>query len=176
MIKDNKGFSLVELIIVIAVIGIAAGMLVGSNGFSVSQATSSLADSIKIAVGEARIKAMGKQETVLLITKDATDGKYYKQLISKVNDSVVPGEREVIGKAYPDVKFSVGGAVTNLDSSNYILIGFDRTTGKLKSVNIDINGDGMDETSVMCTNINVSGGARSINVKIVPATGKVSID
>ncbi len=176
MIKDNKGFSLVELIVALAIAGIILGMLAGNNALTVSQSATSLADSIKVAIGETRIKAMGKQETVLLITKDATDGRYYKQLISKVNDNVIREEKELIGKAMPSVTFTVGGTVTNLDSSNYILIGFDRTNGKLKNVNIDIDGDGSDETSVLCTHINVSGGARNIDVKIVPATGKVSIE
>ena len=79
MRKDNKGFSLVEIIIVLAIMAIIAVAILAGSGYQAGTAASALADSIKTAVGETRIKTMGKQETVLYLYKDATDGKYYKQ-------------------------------------------------------------------------------------------------
>ena len=172
---NNKGFSLVEIIIVIALLGIIAGILAGNNGYLTNSAVKGLSQSIKSSIGETRIKAMGKQQTVICIYKDASDGQYYKQIYSKVNDSVVAGEKDLLGKSYPEVKYMVGATEYTLDTSNYLLIGFDRSTGEEKAINIDIDGDGTDETSVVCNQITVNGAGVSRTITIVPKTGKVSL-
>ncbi len=182
MKKNNRGFSLVEIMIAIAIIGVLGGVFIGGSGYIASSAARSLGNSIKTAIGETRIKTMGKQETVLYLYRDGSDRKYYKQYIYRVNDSVTYDVPEMIGKHYPTVRYTyrdASGIVTgpvDIDSLTDpgLLIGFDRTSGKETSITMTLP-DGSVKTSVSCNNIEISGGGAVVNVEIVPATGKVSL-
>lgn len=198
MKRDNKGFTLVEIIIVITIIGILMTMLIAGSGYIAGSAARTLANSIKTAIGETRIKTMGKQETALYIYKDASDKKYYKQYIVRVNGAwQAPGAPEVIGKHHPLLKYRVvGGSDTELADGSGILIGFDRKTGKeadpTKQENYkDLNNSfGIDSTTgkltsgthatsfsaIVCENIEIKGGGSTYNIKIEPATGKVTLE
>ncbi len=183
MSKDNRGLSLVELVIVVAIIGILGTMLFMSTGYIANSAAKSLAGSIKTAIGETRIKTMGKQETALYIYKDASDGRYYKNYIYKVNGNYVTEPAEMIGKRQPSVSYTYTNAagVNTTDvldgSSDGILISFDRKTGKESDppVSVSVNGVSMMSTKNL-TNIQVTGGGAVCNVKLEPATGKVTLE
>ena len=177
MKQDNRGLTLVEIIVVISIIGILGGFLIGGMGYIPSSAARGLATSIKSAIGETRIKTMGKQETVLFLYKDASDGKYYKQMFYKEGSTVKSDNAEMIGKHHPVVTYyyddGSGETSAVLDSTG-LLIGFDRINGKEANITMDINGTSM--TSKMCSKIEVKGGGTVSNIIIYPATGKVEYE
>ena len=174
MRNDDKGFTIIEIVVVIAILGLLATMLIGSTSYIANSAARGLANSVKTAIGETRIKTMGKQETVLFLYKDAADGKYYKQMFYREGSTVKSDNAEMIGKHHPVVTYyyddGSGETSAALDSTG-LLIGFDRTNGKEANVTMDINGTSM--TSKMCSKIEVTGGGTVCNIEIVPATGKV---
>ena len=190
MKKDNKGFSLVELIIVIAVIGILATMFISGTGYIASSAARSLSNSVKTGIGETRIKTMGKQETVFYLFKNSSDGKYYKQYLVNNNDGwLEPEPPELIGKHHPIVKYSVDGSTyTDMNAgATGLLISFDRRTGKEKTLTISdeykndgtgalVTGSGENLNSIKCKSIMITGGGATCNIKIEPATGKVTLE
>ena len=189
MKKDNKGFSLVELIIVIAVIGILGTMFIAGTGYVASSAARSLANSVKTGIGETRIKTMGKQETVFYFYK-ATDGKYYKQYLVKNDDGwMEPEPAELIGKHHPVVRYSEDGSTyTDMNAGDTgLLISFNRTNGKEKALSINgeykndgtgalVAGTGENLNSIECRSIVITGGGATCNIKIEPATGKVTFE
>ena len=96
-------------------------------------------------------------------------------MVSIISNGITITENpELVGKHYPTVEYSIdGSSYTTLDSTG-IIIGFDRTNGKEKIVTIDVNATSM--TSILCKSIKITGGGRTCNVKIEPATGKVTLE
>lgn len=192
MRNDDKGFTIIEIVVVIAILGLLATMLIGSTSYIANSAARGLANSVKTAIGETRIKTMGKQETVLYIYRSSEDDKFYKQYIVKINDNwQKPEMEETIGKRNPVFRYQIKGDATihELTPGTGIFIGFDRATGKettVSDIKVDIDGasgklveytgGGTVYESIICENIEITGGGSMYNVKIVPATGKVTLE
>ena len=188
--KDNRGLSLVELIIVIALIGVLATMFIAGTGYIPSSAAKSLSSSVKTAIGETRIKTLGRQETAFYFYKDANDGRYYKQYLTKTGGSwQEPEPPELIGKHHPRVRYSIdnGSNFTEMADGTGLTICFDRKTGKEIAgyINDEYNRDssgalikatGLDLQYIKCTDIEISGGGTVCDIKIEPATGKVTLE
>lgn len=189
--NDNRGFSLVELIIAIAIMTIVLGMLAANLNFiGVSQARS-LANSIKTAVGQVRVQTMGKQEAFLYIYRDTSDNMYYKETwVRSDAKELVRSKREKIGKNKPTVTYEdADGNLFTMDSDNGLLITFDRSNGKEVSKNLsgvattykdedgteitDISYIKPSTTSIVCKKITVNFGTRDYVITIVPETGKI---
>lgn len=189
MRNDDKGFTIIEIVVVIAILGILVTMLIGGTSYIASSAARGLANSVKTAIGETRIKTMGKQETALYIYRSTEDDKFYRQFIVKVNgDWQKPETEEMIGKKNPVLKYTItGGTESELTPGTGIFICFDRTTGKeavVSDILVDVDASGKlvedtDSTglnSIMCEKITITGGGSVYDVVIYPATGKVTLE
>ena len=193
--NDNKGFSLVELVIVIAIMTIVLGMLAANLNFIGNSQAKSLANSIKTAVGRARIETMGKYDTYLYIYKSSVDNKYYKEVWKRSDQGELKRDnRELLGKNKPTVKYHIFAEPDTteyeLDGTRGLLIKFDRTNGKEvpekmrpdsvtykdeEGNNITTGITGKETYSVLCDKIKVSFGTKEYEITIVPATGKIHL-
>lgn len=193
--NDNNGFSLVELIIIIAIMSIVLTMLAANLNFIGNSQAKSLANAIKTAVGQVRIQTMGKYEAYLYIYRDSSDNMYYKETWLRSEDKLfVKSNREKIGKNKPTVKYTdSAGTEYELNASNGLLITFDRSSGKEIAKDIkgvagavykDEEGNVISDvaayvkpstTSVICEEIKVSFGTKEYVITIVPATGKIQL-
>lgn len=190
MRNDDRGFTIIEIVVVIAILGLLATMLIGSSSYIANSAARGLANAVKTAVGETRIKTMGKQETALYIYRSTEDDKFYKQYIVKVNgDWQKPETEETIGKKNPMLTYKIDGDpdTYELTPGTGIFICFDRATGKeavVSAILVDVDSSGKivedtDSTgldSIKCTNITITGGGAVYDIKIEPATGKVTLE
>ncbi len=184
--NDNKGFSIIELIAVIAILAIIVGMLASSLNYIGNSQAKALANAIKTAVGQTRIQTMGKYESYLYMYK-GSDGRYYKETWRKSGaDDPVREAKELLGKDKPVVKYYVKGDATahELDggAGNALFITFDRSNGKevsgraLPAGCSDSAGNTMDTMStVLCEKIVVTYGTIEYDITIVPETGKISL-
>ncbi len=187
--KNNKGFSLVELVIVIAIMGIALTMLAANFGYMSSSAAKGCANSLKTAIGQTRIETMGKKETYLYVYKDG-DGYSIKTVNkgSKTGDPVTVESDEQIAKNKVFISYTIkttGGDVgpVELDSTNDFLIGFNRENGKLdlETSSPSITFDGITKSVTTAPNatgivLTVRSGNFIYDIIIHGATGKVEME
>lgn len=180
MIKDNKGYSLLELIVVLAIIGIFIVSAISGLGYIFGTAVRSCANDVKSAVGSTRINTMGKYETVLNLYQ-GTDGFYRQEWYKEVDtitgtETWISDEPYKIGKSYLSMEYTTKTGTTGTIDANGIWIGFDRSSGKERDVDsAQPLPPGKVGVAEIFSKVTVDG-ALTIDIIIVPATGKVYID
>lgn len=159
--KDNRGLTLIELIVVIAIMAVVMGMgLIGLNLIA-SGNVRSCANELKTSIGHVRITTMGKTNTSLKIYQ-GTDG-YYKQEIVTQGDGTITNEEPIkIGKSTVGLTYETKDGTSGTIDSTGIVFTFNRENGK--------------EATPYYNLITVTGGGYTSKVVIVPATGKVYLE
>ena len=159
MLTDKKGFTLVELIVVIAIIGIVAG-LIGVSTSSVSSARArQCSESIDTLISKCRIDCLSRAGEFKLIISIDGDGNvvanYYK------NGTLVKTDT-FSGKGFA-VKYTKNllGAETEVAlEGNPLTLSFDRGTGSQK-----YQSDGTCYTSISFIS------SHTFKIELVPSTG-----
>lgn len=181
MKHKNDGFTLVEIIIVLAIMAVVASMLFIGLAIIPRNAARGCANGLKTSIGQTRIMTMGKDETVLEVYQD-TDGRYYTVHYA---DGVALNTPEECGKAYVTVYYHEEGTAgdpdtvtsagcTELSGSERLYLGFNRGNGKMASVNATVGAGSV--TTKVCDAILVTGGGLEYRIRIYPATGKVTLE
>lgn len=176
--KDNSGFSLVELLVAMAIITVMGSMLFIGMGIIPRTAAKSCANSLKAAIGQTRIMTMGKKETIFVLKRD-TDGKYYTfEKYDDGNGTFVESTPELCGKSTVIVSYHLESTGTDpLTDTNYyqmaegdsMTLSFDRGSGKLLQ-------GGAVGSNGLCDAIKVEGGGATYTIRIYTATGKITLD
>ena len=162
MRHNNKGFSLVEIIIVVAIMTV----LIGVTGYGISLSSGKAADECarKLAscMQHARTATMGKYSTTITIKKDA-DGIWAEEVVTTANADGTENTENPIGTKTKigDAKVSI--TFNDADFSEIQFI-FNRGTGGLSSY--------ADQAEVWFT---VSKASTTKKVVIVPITGKITV-
>ena len=163
MKKDNKGFSLVELIVVIALLAVVAlavityaGMLGGGNA-------KKCANGLKSSLSQTKVCAMSRTSASMTVYAD-DKGVYVKSMQGSTE------KVEKIGNAgtkveYRTVRNSDSFTTVGTTAANGVKIEFDRASGACKKM---ASGD-------YCYGFKVTTGQTVYIVNIEPLTGKVSI-
>lgn len=163
--KNNKGFSLVELIIVIAIISILTGVSFVGLGYlystNVKSTVQKLDSSLQKVQSYTTAKSNGGRDVGLVIKKKS-DGFYveYKGIAGQ-EDAKIGGQNLTF-------KYYVGGTATIIDSTQSLELNFDRSTGGL----LPLTNNGSD----YCEKIEVSlNGANAYTITISKVTGRTEI-
>lgn len=167
MRSDNRGLSLVELVIVITIMVVVGGMMTMGISAAFSKPADECAKKIETALNNARVTTMGKQSIVLeLYQKD--DYVYLKETVTDADGSTSVKDLR-IGAKYVAVEYKLAGdtAYNPLgDASNPLTLSFKRTTGGFNT----LPGGGY------CDEIKVSKGSKIRLVKLAYLTGKVTVE
>lgn len=168
----NEGFSLVELIVVIAIMAVVVGGVTLSVSVLANRKVSKCADEIVSTMERARVLTLGKaQNDVECIIYD--DGGVYKAKVIQGGNTVSDrkiGESPIEIKVYFDGGAEVplsgvsGKSPASAEAGLHVI--FDRASGAFVA-DVNVNGH-------YCTKIEVTNGTRKIDILTVGKTGKIS--
>lgn len=184
MKRDNSGFSLVELVVVIAIMVIMTVGVALSISSVTNQKTKSAADEIKTQLSYTQSLAMSKKMAYGQIIQEA-DGFYYFVTVYGTGNIRSSKEKLYSGKeiqiSYVTNKDTVGSAGTIVDEEHPCILSFVKTTGAFQPMLTVEDPENAPEnfayqTDVYCEKIVVESknGFRR-ELMLYPKTGKTSI-
>lgn len=164
--KDNRGFSLIELIVIMAIIIIiGAGMLIGLgllSGAEAKKCVNKLDSGLKLTKTVCMSKAAGELE----FSCDAS-GDYYMEITGYA--------REKIGKSSLSVVYTTGtgasAADTVMANGTSLKLSFQRGSGMFAGIGTDGSGN-----PVYCTKITITQNTTTKTIILIPETGKHYIE
>lgn len=181
--KEDRGFSLVELLVVVAIMGVMSGFLFIGLSLMTGQNAKECANNMSAALGKEKNYALTKSATIdcyleLLHESGAYYVKYYipKNAVVEGHDASdwVLAEEQKVGSGILDVEctFEDGTTVTITDGQSVKLI-YNRTDGAFKNA-VTSNGSTVGTEgggSTHCTDITFESG-KKYEIILYPATGK----
>lgn len=179
--KNNKGYSIQELIVVIAIMGILVGFLTMSVSILVGWDARECAENVENHLNHVRTDALARLGAEMRITRDATTDEYTVEYVeynyqddgsgnmvqvATVTKSYLLGNKQVTMICY----FDDGTDVTISDTES-VTLGFSRTSGAFTSIKIN----DVTRTNVYCTSMDISRGGTIYEISMIPQTGKISM-
>lgn len=197
--KKNKGFTLVEMIIVVSIFAILLGILIPSLnsilGFRVQRAT----DSIASALDQTKIEASGRLVGAMKLEK-RSDGYYISYILDRGKtdgkDNIKVNENEEkIAPSKTSISYYINGDSTErflTEENAGIVITYDRASGSFLPL---MKSDGWESFDVLnevqntdlylksmqldgnqyCNKIVIKGGSRIRTITLIPEIGKYTI-
>lgn len=189
---SDKGFTLVELIVVVAIFTILLGIAVPSLnsilGFRVNRAANSIASALDRTKIEASSRLVGEMKL-----EKRADGYYISYYLDrgKVGGAshVTEDDPEKIAPARTEISYtSSDGSSHVMAAGDSLILTYDRATGGFLPIQSTVISQeeilndlkaGKDvplqKTGTYCTSITVSGGRRYKILSLIKETGKYSI-
>ena len=167
--RDHKGMSLVEIILVLAIMGIMTGVSATLIGHIYYANTKKAVEEIDATLSKQRVEAMSHKDTIYLYIYSLSDGYYMKQLSEELYafDS---------SKMTSDGIKLCGGSTTVLrdgtavDDSHIIRIAYKRS-GVFDTTDVSAVAGISGEKRTNVTTITVSGRG-SFSISLTAETGK----
>lgn len=167
MKKNNKGYSLVEVIIVIAIMAAVGGLITIGVSAAINKEAEQCAKKLTTALNNARISSMGKTEVYINLYQK--DDAIWIDEVSVVTAGQAPVTKSTkIGSEGVEVQFMLrNGSYQELgDASSPLKLSFDRSSGSFKQTTVAA-------TTEYCTSIKMTKGARTVTLDLAYLTGKI---
>ena len=177
MKRDNRGLSLVELIVVVAILSIFVGGTVLGLGLISNKSVDKCADKLRLTMQNNRVTTMGRLDSRLEIYLDG-DTIYIQEFVKKDASGYVAGTPVELGDAGLTMKFTLSdssGTVLTLGDPGCparIILQYDRSSGAFK----DLSAMGSAYAGKYCTKIEISKGSKLRTISISYLTGKISVE
>lgn len=124
--KDNKGYSLVEMIVILAIMAALGGVVVYGLSLVSSKPVTQCARQMQILLEQNRTVAMGKENNTYVVIYKTSSGIMAQEFIN----GSLSGEPTKIGESTVDV--TCGGSSIGNSVDDGVKVEFDRSTGALK--------------------------------------------
>lgn len=167
----NGGYSLIELVIVLAIIAIIMSTVFYSIILIFSANAKSTANDIQRAIGDCKVTTMGRSAAYMKLYRNA-DGDVFTQMwVKDSSGSDVPSEPQRVGPKRVTVAYKKkGGSRTELLAGDSIGIGFDRASGGFAK-----DKTGHDDYDLYDA-IYVEGGSKKFEIVLTELTGKSEVN
>lgn len=170
MSRKNKGFTITELIIIIAIVGVLGGaMLYNASsifGFSARECYNKLGQKITSTKVDTLGKAKNTGDVYLRISKDEKE----RVLIEEVINGTSQGVQQISNRKLKLNVIESDGTITPIEyspsGSSYYDIIYNRSTGAI------VKNAAGDASTI--DRIEISVGSHLYTIKLYPATGKIS--
>ena len=167
--KNNSGFSLVELIIVIAIIAALIGTVVLSVSMVFSANAKACSNDLQRAIADCKVTTMGKAQAWLIVYRGENDRIYSQLHIMEQKEGGEAGElvevTEDLQKIRVTVTYTDASGTPDLElptgADAGIRIEFDRSSGSFK-----------DAPQM----IEIQGGHRDYKLDFIKLTGKIAVN
>ena len=168
-ILNNKGYSLLEAIVIIAILGVLTGFMATSSGLFDGRRVKACADSVSSLLDKVRMANLGKDEVTLTIYKD-TDQAIKAKIVTKImsrNDSITKTFIEDVSNDNVEMSYStdISGSAENPAGAAGMVFNFNRNTGAIKDTS---------PNGIQC--IILRKGNAEKKIKIYAATGKIIVE
>jgi len=174
--KKSRGFTYIELLVVMAILAVAAVLLLGSLSVIYSSSAKSCAKSIVSALSECKVDAMSRTGNSYLLFYQTDEGMvldYYRSGVLIPPETVV---KKVLNVSWTDSNGTVHSAPTE---TMPLCFTFNRSTGSFLTLDESASAAGKTAgygTGLYCRSIQVSGGSQTYTVTLVPATGRFGLE
>lgn len=176
--KDDRGYSLIELLMVIAIMAIFIGFITYSFALVSGKEAKKCANNISIALDKTKNYSLvksGTNDVYLAIKKDGNNGylaEYYfpKKPLSaeyRLYDS------ELISKKADEISCNVNGNVYMIEGNTELRIFYDRITGAFKDAMVVSGGTKVEQG--ICSSIKVKRW-KVYQLDLISSTGKHTIN
>ncbi len=182
--KNRNGFSLIELIIVLAIMGVLMGFASVGINMLTSQSAKVVSRDVYNMIGSAQTVAMSKGNSYFMLSCDSTGNRRACVLYQRTESDgsttwVILQEQELSNNC--DINLVIGGNSYDLYQTTTgshlqgVIIPIDRSTGRFQSVYFYSGDDTAPLGSAAadnCTDIIIQQGSRVYDIALVAATGK----
>ena len=179
--KNNRGFTLIELMVVVAIVSILVGAMTYSINSVSSTRAKKFASDLNAMISQCRVDTMSgaPSPTYLKISqKDNSTGDVYAALYE---DGTVKAEQKLGGSgiscsfitdSIAAQSYSISG-----NNSTALYLAFDRATGAFsKLTDVKSSDSALNVASGnYCTSITIASGGGSYTITLVPKTGYHSV-
>lgn len=176
MKRDNRGLSLVEIIVVVAIMAALGGSIIIGVGLATGRPADECAAKLQSILQSSRLSAMGKVDNKIEIYMNAEGYIYVKETVTTATGN---GAGSGMADRVTETRIGERGITFVYTLSNHstgtltpggasLVLSFDRSSGAF-------NGLEGYPTPVYCESITISRGSREKTLTLSSLTGKVSL-
>lgn len=161
---NHRGLSLIELIVVISIMAVLAGIITISVGNLSSWRLKSCAENLEKGLAQAKAVALSRDGTGLELSR--VDGKLIMRIYNE--------PEKIIGDESISVTYTKKGNTENqvlLEDGDTLVLKFERSSGAFMPVGTEDSGE-----AVYCTSILLERKGKQRNIILVPPTGKFYVE